>query len=113
MASIEHLQRTFTRSTGWPYEGLTLTEAAFAMEPEAGRFAARDSFADAVLTPDGTRERGGGGARARRMGGIGGKGGLRQSRRLTSDGFGGLALHATALQRGCAAARLNTYAGRR
>lgn len=58
MASIAHLQRTFTRSTGWPHEGLALTDAAIDMETEAGRFARRDSFAYAVLTPDGTRERG-------------------------------------------------------
>lgn len=58
MASIAHLQRTFTRSTGWPHEGLTLADAAIDMETEAGRFARRDSFAYAVLTPDGTRERG-------------------------------------------------------
>jgi hypothetical protein len=58
MSSIEHLQKTFTRSTGWPHEGLTLTDALVDMETEAGRFAARESFAYAVLTPDGTRERG-------------------------------------------------------
>lgn len=58
MTSIEHLQRTFTRSTGWPHAGLTLADAAIDMETEAGRFARRDSFAYAVLTPDGTRERG-------------------------------------------------------
>lgn len=58
MASIPHLQKTFTRSTGWPHEGLTLADAAIDMETEAGRFARRDSFAYAVLTPDGRRERG-------------------------------------------------------
>jgi hypothetical protein len=58
MASIPHLQRTFTRSTGWPHEGLTLTDAMVDMETEAGRFARRESFAYAVLTPDGLRERG-------------------------------------------------------
>lgn len=58
MASIPHLQKTFTRSTGWPHEGLTLADAAIDMDTEAGRFARRDSFAYAVLTPDGTRERG-------------------------------------------------------
>ena len=58
MASIAHLQKTFTRSTGWPHEGLTLKDAALDMETEAGRFARRESFAYAVLTPDGTRERG-------------------------------------------------------
>lgn len=58
MASIPHLQKTFTRSTGWPHEGLTLKDAVADMETEAGRFARRESFAYAVLTPDGTRERG-------------------------------------------------------
>jgi hypothetical protein len=58
MSSIAHLQKTFTRSKGWPHEGLTLEDAALDMEAEAGRFAERESFAYAVLTPDGTRERG-------------------------------------------------------
>lgn len=58
MSSIAHLQTTFTRSKGWPHEGLTLKDAVADMETEAGRFARRESFAFAVLTPDGTRERG-------------------------------------------------------
>lgn len=58
MSSIAHLQATFTRSTGWPNAGLTLKDAMVDMETEAARFAARSSFAYAVLTPDGTRERG-------------------------------------------------------
>lgn len=58
MASIAHLQATFTRSTSWPHAGLTMVDAAADMETEAGRFARRESFAYAVLTPDGTRERG-------------------------------------------------------
>ena len=58
MSSIAHLQSTFTRSTSWPHEGLTLKDAMVDMETEAARFAARSSFAYAVLTPDGTRERG-------------------------------------------------------
>lgn len=58
MSSIAHLQATFTRSIGWPHEGLTLNDAVADMETEAGRFARRESFAYAVLTPDGTRERG-------------------------------------------------------
>jgi hypothetical protein len=58
MSSIAHLQKTFTRSTGWPHAGLTLKDAVADMETEAGRFARRESFAYAVLTPDGTRERG-------------------------------------------------------
>lgn len=58
MSSIEHLQRTFTRSTGWPREGITAEEAMADMLNEEARFKARTSFAYAVLTPDGTRERG-------------------------------------------------------
>jgi hypothetical protein len=58
MASIDHLQRTFTRSTAWPHAGLTMKDAVIDMETEARRFAARESFAYAVLTPDGSRERG-------------------------------------------------------
>jgi hypothetical protein len=58
MSSITHLQQTFTRSAGWPREGITAAEAMADMENEAGRFARRESFAYAVLTPDGTRERG-------------------------------------------------------
>ncbi|WP_285712239.1 twin-arginine translocation pathway signal protein [Erythrobacter oryzae] len=58
MSSIAHLQATFTRSTGWPNDKITLNDAAIDMETEAGRFARRESFAYAVLTPDGTRERG-------------------------------------------------------
>jgi hypothetical protein len=58
MSSIEHLQENFTRSTNWPHEGLTDADAMADMENEARRFAERSSFAYAVLTPDGTRERG-------------------------------------------------------
>lgn len=58
MSSIEHLQQTFTRSTAWPHPGITAAEAMVDMETEQARFAARKSFAYAVLTPDGTRERG-------------------------------------------------------
>jgi hypothetical protein len=58
MSSIEHLQKTFTRSTSWPREGITDAEAMLDMETEQGRFENRESFAYAVLTPDGTRERG-------------------------------------------------------
>jgi len=58
MSSIEHLQQTFSRSTGWPHPGITADEAMADMENEAARFAARTSFAYGVLTPDGARERG-------------------------------------------------------
>ena len=58
MSSIEHLQKTFTRSTNWPREGITDEEAMLDMETEQARFENRESFAYAVLTPDGTRERG-------------------------------------------------------
>ncbi len=58
MSSIEHLQTTFTRSTGWPHPGITDADAMRDMEAEQARFQTRKSFAYAVLTPDGTRERG-------------------------------------------------------
>ncbi|MDP5102799.1 MAG: twin-arginine translocation pathway signal protein [Erythrobacter sp.] len=58
MASIEHLQQTFTRSKGWPRADITAAEAMADMQTEQGRFERRESFAYAVLTPDGTRERG-------------------------------------------------------
>jgi hypothetical protein len=58
MSSIGHLQQTFTRSTGWPREDITAAEAMADMLTEQARFARRESFAYAVLTPDGTRERG-------------------------------------------------------
>ncbi|MEO5587073.1 MAG: twin-arginine translocation pathway signal protein [Novosphingobium sp.] len=58
MSSIEHLQKTFSRSTGWPRQGITDADAMRDMENEQARFRGRKSFAYAVLTPDGTRERG-------------------------------------------------------
>lgn len=58
MSSIEHLQQTFTRSTAWPHPGITDAEAMIDMQTEQARFAQRKSFAYAVLTPDGKRERG-------------------------------------------------------
>jgi hypothetical protein len=58
MSSIAHLQQTFTRSTNWPREGITMDEAMADMRSEAARFERRESFAYAVLTPDGLRERG-------------------------------------------------------
>lgn len=58
MSSIEHLQKTFTRSTAWPHPGITDAEAMVDMETEQARFVQRKSFAYAVLTPDGKRERG-------------------------------------------------------
>ncbi|WP_420136253.1 twin-arginine translocation pathway signal protein [Sphingomonas sp.] len=58
MASIDHLQKTFSRSTNWPRQGITDAEAMKDMEGEQARFRARKSFAYAVLTPDGRRERG-------------------------------------------------------
>lgn len=58
MSSIEHLQRTFSRSTAWPREGITDEEAMLDMQTEQARFERRESFAFAVLTPDGRRERG-------------------------------------------------------
>lgn len=58
MSSIAHLQQTFTRSTDWPHAGITDAEAMHDMESEQARFRNRRSFAYAVLTPDGRRERG-------------------------------------------------------
>lgn len=58
MSSIEHLQQTFSRSTRWPREGITDAEAMQDMTTEQARFQKRTSFAYAVLTPDGRRERG-------------------------------------------------------
>ncbi len=58
MSSIEHLQTTFTRSTDWPHAGISRADAMKDMQTEEARFKARTSFAYAVLTPDGRRERG-------------------------------------------------------
>lgn len=58
MSSIEHLQKTFTRSTSWPHKDISEADAMKDMETEQARFNNRESFAFAVLTPDGGRERG-------------------------------------------------------
>jgi hypothetical protein len=58
MSSIEHLQKTFSRSTNWPRAGISNADAMQDMEGEQARFKARKSFAFSVLTPDGRRERG-------------------------------------------------------
>lgn len=58
MSSIEHLQRTFTRNTTWPRADLNAEDALLDMQTEQARFQNRASFAYAVLTPDGSRERG-------------------------------------------------------
>ncbi|WP_430388707.1 twin-arginine translocation pathway signal protein [Blastomonas fulva] len=58
MSSIEHLQKTFTRSTSWPHKDVSAADAMKDMQTEQARFAKRESFAYAVLTPDGKRERG-------------------------------------------------------
>jgi hypothetical protein len=58
MSSIEHLQKTFTRSTDWPHKGISDADALRDMETEQTRFRQRASFAYAVLTKDGRRERG-------------------------------------------------------
>lgn len=58
MSSIEHLQNTFSRSTRWPRADITSADAMKDMEGEQARFKSRKSFAFAVLTPDGSRERG-------------------------------------------------------
>lgn len=56
MSSIEHLQKTFSRSTRWPHPGITDADVRLDIETEQGRFRARKSFAYSVLTPDGARE---------------------------------------------------------
>ncbi len=58
MSSIDHLQKTFTRSTAWPHKDISHEDALKDMETEQARFLGRKSFAYAVLTPDGKRERG-------------------------------------------------------
>lgn len=58
MSSIEHLQTTFTRSPDWPHKDISDADAMRDMENEQARFRNRESFAYAVLTPDGKRERG-------------------------------------------------------
>lgn len=58
MSSIEHLQKTFTRSADWPHNGISDADAMRDMETEQARFRKRESFAYAVLTKDGRRERG-------------------------------------------------------
>jgi hypothetical protein len=58
MSSIEHLQKTFTRSADWPHNGISDTDAMRDMEAEQARFRKRESFAYSVLTKDGRRERG-------------------------------------------------------
>lgn len=58
MSSIEHLQKTFSRSTDWPHKDISDADAMRDMETEQARFRNRTSFAYAVLTPDGSRERG-------------------------------------------------------
>jgi hypothetical protein len=58
MSSIDHLQKTFSRSTSWPHAGITDADALKDMEGEQARFKARRAFDYSVLTPDGRRERG-------------------------------------------------------
>ena len=58
MSPIAHLQKTFTRSTSWPHKDVSDADALLDMETEQARFENRESFAYAVLTPDGSRERG-------------------------------------------------------
>ena len=58
MSSIDHLQKTFSRSSNWPREGITDEDAMLDMRTEEARFKQRESFAYGVLTTDGSRERG-------------------------------------------------------
>jgi hypothetical protein len=45
MSSIEHLQKTFTRSTSWPHKDISDADAMKDMETEQARFEKRESFA--------------------------------------------------------------------
>jgi hypothetical protein len=58
MSSIEHLQKTFSHSTRWPTEKLTMEDQAKDMAGEKSRFDARKSFTYAVLNPAGDKELG-------------------------------------------------------
>jgi len=58
MSSIQHLQETFSHSTRWPREGLTMEDAVKDMENEQSRWESRASFPYAVLDPERTKERG-------------------------------------------------------
>jgi len=58
MSSIEHLQKTFSHSTRWPNEKVTMAGAIKDVEGEIARFNARKSFTYAVLSLDGTKELG-------------------------------------------------------
>jgi len=58
MSSVDHLQKTFSRSTNWPRAGISDADAMLDMQTEQGRFTARKAFDYSVLTPDGSRERG-------------------------------------------------------
>ncbi len=51
MSSIEHLQKTFSFSTQWPREGITMDEAMKDVEGELASFQARKKFTYAVLDP--------------------------------------------------------------
>ncbi|MEZ5356995.1 MAG: hypothetical protein R2762_30510 [Bryobacteraceae bacterium] len=57
MSSIDHIRANFG-SGRWPRPGITMKEALADVEGEIARFRARQSFAYAVLTPDGSRELG-------------------------------------------------------
>ena len=58
MSSIEHLQKTFTRSENWPHENISAEDAMQDMLNEQSRFNQRKSFAYGVLSKDGKREMG-------------------------------------------------------
>jgi hypothetical protein len=58
MSSIDPLQKTFSRSSSWPRKDISQADAMRDMKNEQARFRNRESFAYAVLTPDGSRELG-------------------------------------------------------
>lgn len=58
MASIEHLQKTFSNGGRWPNASITMADAVKDVEGEAARFRSRKSFTYAVLSLDGSKELG-------------------------------------------------------
>src|SRR5260370_32764968 len=58
MSSIEHLQKTFSGSTRWHNDKITMADAIKDVEGEKARFDARKSFTYAVLARDGKGELG-------------------------------------------------------
>ncbi len=58
MGSITHLQKTFSFSTRWPNDKITMADAIKDVEGEEAGFKARRKFTYAVLSPDESKELG-------------------------------------------------------